>query len=222
MLSTDVQTIEGIIGYTFQNKVFLVRAFTHSSFANEHKNEESYERLEFLGDAALNYFIGLYLYDTFPTMAEGKLSKVRAGTVDRQTISEVVDELGLLPFMRTGKGNTDLVGGASVKVKCDLFEAIVGAIIIDNNEDLTEAKAFVYRFLENKISLSNGDYKSRLLEKCAKEGKKAEFMTGETGTDKEKRFLSTLVIEEQVAATGYGENKKAAERDAAKNYLKSF
>lgn len=218
MHNFDVETIESIIGYTFKNKELLVRAFTHSSYANEHRHEESYERLEFVGDAALNYVVGLYLYDIFPSFGEGKLSKVRAGTVDRQTIAEVIDDLGLLQYMRTGKGNSNLTQGSSVKVKCDLFEAIVGATIIDNNEDLTEAKKIVFHFLSDKISLNNTDYKSKLLERCAQEGRKAVFTVLEEGTEADG-FLIALFIDGQEVARARGHNKKEAERNASRLYL---
>ena len=220
MSTNDIVEIERIIGYSFKSKELLVRAFTHSSYVNEHKREESYERLEFLGDAALNYIVGLYLYDTFPSFAEGKLSKVRACTVDRETIAEVIDELGLLRFMRIGKGSGDIVNGSSVKVKCDLFEAILGATVIDNGEDISVAKEIVEKFLLEKITLHNSDYKSRLLEHCARSGQKAVFVVTKEGTVGPERFCISLLIDGKKVSEGVGENKKTAERAAAKSYLK--
>lgn len=220
MSADDIFEIERIIGYSFKNKDLLVRAFTHSSYVNEHKREESYERLEFLGDAALNYIVGLYLYETFPSFAEGKLSKVRAGTVDKETIAEVIDELGLLRFMRIGKGSADIVKGSSMKVKCDLFEAILGATVIDNDEDISVAKKIVEAFLSEKITLNNSDYKTRLLEHCAGTGKKAVFTVLKEGPVGPERFVIALFIDGEKVSEGIGENKKTAERAAAKVYLK--
>ncbi|MBR1746650.1 MAG: ribonuclease III [Clostridia bacterium] len=217
-----MQEIERIIGYTFKNKELLIRAFTHSSYANEHKNEESYERLEFLGDAVVNYVVGLFLYETFPTFGEGKLSKIRAGTVDRQTIAGVVDDCGLMKYMRTGRGSINLQNGFSTKVKCDLFESIIGAAVIDNNEDLTVAKRLVDRFLSDKIKLNNTDYKSLLLEHCAKTSKNAEFILLKEGKTGDNRFAMALLIDGQKVSEGSGPSKKEAEREAAKIYLKTL
>ena len=222
MLKQDIERIEKTLGYFIKNKELLIRAFTHSSYANEHNNEESYERLEFLGDATLNYLIGLYLYDTFPSFTEGKLTKMRAGTVDKETVAKVVDELGLLSYLRIGKGSEGLITGQSVKVKCDLFEAILGAIVIDNNEDLSIAKKLVEKFLHNKISLNNTDYKSKVLEHCARNAQKASFVLLKEGTIGPDRFEIALLIDNQEVSRGLGENKKSAERRAAELYFKTL
>ena len=142
MGNNDIVEIEHIIGYTFRNKELLLRAFTHSSYANEHRNVTSYERLEFLGDAALGYITALDLYQTYPSYKEGQLSKIRAGTVDRNTIAGVVDEMDIVKFIKTGSGNAQDNIRTSVKAKCDLFEAIVGAIALVSSNFIRKIKKF--------------------------------------------------------------------------------
>lgn len=215
-----VAEIEDKIGYTFKNKELLVRAFTHTSYSNEHNDKDNYERFEFLGDAALGYVIGLYLYETYPLYDEGKLTKIRAGVVDRKTISEVVDSLDIIRYVRAGKGNASHDLASSVKVKCDIFEAIIGAIVIDNNNDLTCAKNFIIRFLESKIGASKVDYKSTVLEKCAKNGQKAEFVINREEKDNNTVFCAELMIDGTSVSTGEGHNIKSAEQSACKNFLK--
>ena len=139
----DLAEVEKIIGYSFNNKELLLRALTHSSFTNEHINQQNYERLEFLGDATLGYVIALYLYETYPNYNEGQLTKMRAGVVDRKTIAEIVNYLNIMSYVRAGSGNTAKDLSSSVKVKCDIFEAIIGAILIDNNNDIEKAKKVI-------------------------------------------------------------------------------
>ena len=85
--NADLNVAEKIIGYQFSDKSLLARAFTHSSYANEHKQAYDYERIEFLGDAVLDYIVGLFLYERFPTKKEGELSKIRAQLVSAETLS---------------------------------------------------------------------------------------------------------------------------------------
>ena len=216
----NVAEIEQKIGYTFKNKELLVRAFTHTSYSNEHSNKDNYERLEFLGDAALGYVIGLYLYETYPGYDEGKLTKIRSGVVDRKTISEVVDALDIIRYVRAGNGNTGNDLSSSIKVKCDLFEAIIGAIVIDNNNDLSFAKDFILKYLESKVGVHKEDYKSALLEKCAKSGRKVNFIINkQVDEDSNIVFIAELFIDGSLVSTGEGHNTKIAEQSACKNYF---
>ncbi|MGN1042900.1 MAG: ribonuclease III [Christensenellales bacterium] len=209
------------IGYSFKNKELLLRAFTHSSYTNEHKNVLNYERLEFLGDAVLGYVVGLYLYETFPDFSEGKLSKMRASVVDRTTIASVVTEMDIMKYVRVGAGSAQGDIKNSKKANCDIFEAIIGAIVIDNNDDLTEAKNFILRNLENKITPDNDDdYKTMVWELCAKRGDNAQIVTLKEGLDGlQKTFSVGLSINGRIVSEGEGHNKALAAKDACKKFL---
>ncbi len=222
MLSNnDINEIENKIGYTFKNKELLVRAFTHSSFVNEHKNATDYERLEFLGDAVLGYIVGLYLYKTFPNYNEGKLTKIRANVVDRTTIASVVADMDIMKFVRVGAGNAEENILHSRKSNCDIFEAIIGAIVIDNDEDLTEAENFILHHLKSKIGMgNNSDYKSRVWEYCAKNGKKPEIiLINEQHNAGSAYFQVALHVDGTEVSRGEGGNKGLASQDACKKFF---
>lgn len=222
MKNTDIAVIEARLGYEFRNKELLRRAFTHSSYSNEHKGEENNERLEFLGDAALGYVIGLYLYETYPSYREGQLTKIRAAVVDRTTISSVVDEEDFIQYVRTGGGNAAANLKNSVKAKCDLFEAIIGAILIDSG-DIKVVSEFILRHLEQKIGARDADYKSKLLEQGSQRGFKVRFeVRGHSVSgDNDSKFLVALFIDDKQFAVGSGSNIKSAEQDVCKKYFLS-
>ena len=215
MQNNWIPQAEKIIGYTFKNKSLLIRAFTHSSYSNEHKNFDDYERLEFLGDAALEFIISVYLYNYFPNMNEGELTKKRAGIVGESALSKVIEDLKLNKFLLVGAGNINDNITNSSSVKCDLFEAITGAILLDCNMDITCARKFVIEKLSPLIDIDIVDYKSKLLEKLAKKNVEYEFIV----TSLEFGFNAVLKIQGKPVSQGFGRTKKAAEKQASKNYL---
>ncbi len=216
----ELSEIEKKLGYAFKNKELLLRAFTHSSYTNENRNAESYERLEFLGDAAIGFAVGLYLYETFPNYPEGQLTKMRAGTVDRETVASVIDELDVIKFVRVGKGDAAHNVVNSVKAKCDLFEAIIGAVIIDNNGNIERASKLALRFLKPKIHCVQDDYKSKFLEYCAKHNLKYEFKhTKRQNSEEVEIFVTEVLINGEIKAVGTGSTKKNAEKAACHNYF---
>ncbi len=223
MQSNFINDVENKIGYKFSNKELLLRAFTHSTYANEHRDTQDYERLEFLGDAVLGYIIGLYLYETFPNYREGQLSKIRAGVVDRKTVSEVVSDMDIMKYVRVGAGNAEENVNHSVKTNCDIFEAIIGAIVIDCKDDLQEARKFILKYLVPKIGIGkNTDYKSQVWEICAKSGKKADITVIEhTLHDNLSHFVVALTIDGKEVMRGEGRNKTSAAQCACRKYLES-
>ena len=130
-----------IIGYKFKNPELLERAFTHSSYTNE-KAKPSYERLEFLGDSAIGFIIARELYERYPDIDEGKLSKAKSIIVSAQCLSAAIDKTGLIEYLRVGNGNIREEAIKSQSVKCDLFESIAAAILWDSGYDLEECRKF--------------------------------------------------------------------------------
>lgn len=216
----ELAEIEQKIEYTFENKSFLIRAFTHSSYSNEHVNCRDYERLEFLGDAAVEYFVSLNLLKTFPNAKEGVLSQKRASLVNAHTLAKIIVKLDLIKYLQVGACDIKSNVRDSQKVKCDVFEAIVGAILLDS-KSTEKAEKFVLYNLEPYISKDIVDYKSKLLEYCAKTNRKAVFEIAKKD-EYEPYFQVNLVIDDNVLAKGEGRNKKSAEKDASKNYLNSL
>ncbi len=155
----DTAEIERIIGYTFQDKELLKKAFTHASAC-----PDNYQRLEFLGDSLLNFIVSQELYTRYPELPEGVLTERRKAIVSKAPLGEVVEAHGLEKFVIRDKHDK---GALSVKNKSDIFESIAAAILLDGG--MEQAKAFVLGMLRETIDAAAGrvDYKSRLNEVCA-------------------------------------------------------
>ena len=102
----DFSALEKNLGYTFRDKSLLERALTHSSYAHEHKCED-YERLEYLGDAVLDYVTALLLFEKYPEKKEGEMTKIRASLVKEETLSEVSDSLKLTDYLRLSQAERE-------------------------------------------------------------------------------------------------------------------
>lgn len=214
MESNQIIEIEKIIGYTFNDKQLLMRAFTHSSYVNENQRFVDYERLEFVGDAVLGCIVAIYLYNTYPSNSEGELTKLRSSMVSADALGKVIETLDVLKYVKVGAGTP--VSDAK-NIKSDLFEAIVGAIVIDNNYDFAPAKAFVLKYLSEIADTTTIDYKSKILEYCAKNSLVAKFTVQNKEVENNKtNFLINLTIDGKFVSSGEGANKKTAEKEASK------
>lgn len=224
MQKLDIPFIENTIGYVFNNKDLIVQAFTHSSFTNENTDKPSYERLEFLGDAAIGYIMAHELYKRYSDIDEGKLSKSRAALVSWQTMSKLITDMNIIEFLQVGNGDIQQSVLENDYIKCDLFEAIAGAILVDSNFKISNCKNYVMKFFENGIADVGQnkiitDYKSYLLEECAKNNKKAQFVCQKDQND--NMFNVTLNIDGQQKAQAKAGTKKEAEKKAAETYINS-
>lgn len=124
----DILSIQRIIGYDFVDTRYLVAAFTHASFVNEH-NVIGNERIEFLGDCVLNFLVGEREFFKDRTASEGVLSRRRSEVVSREPLARLVDELGLTRFLRVGEGVDK--SAFQPKARSNLFEAMLGAVYLD-------------------------------------------------------------------------------------------
>ena len=209
----NLSEIEKIIGYTFKTKKLLQKAFTHSSFSNEHR-VESNERLEFLGDAVIEFIITERLYLEFDKK-EGDLSKIRSMVVSEKPLSEAVDSLGLEKCLLKGVGESKNTI-SSKAVKCDLFEAIVGAIYLDGG--INEAKTFFNNALgarlENiKLNGFVDDSKTKLQEMLKQA--KIVYQTTKSGADHKPTYKTSVFINDVKMGKGIGSNKRESEEMAA-------
>lgn len=217
MKEFDINFIEKQIGYIFKNKNLLKQAFTHSSFSNEH-NENSYERLEFLGDAILGFVMAEELYRRFPNINEGELTTARARLVSGKTLSKIIQTLDIIDYVRVGKGSINETKISS-KVQCDIFESIAGAILIDNAWDDTNSKEYILRFFDDKLKKVTQktitDYKTTLKEECDKKRETLKY----DYIKKNNIFYATVVINDNKASVGEGNSKIDAAQAASKNYF---
>lgn len=204
----------------------LDTAFTHSSFVNEHRylEIEDNERLEFLGDAVLEFVISEYLYKKYPLRSEGKLSKLRSSIVREESLSVFAKECGFDKYIKLGKGEEASGGRNRPSLLCDLFEAFLGALTIDQGHE--RAKEFIYQVMIPKIASgafeAEMDFKTRLQEVLQKNGDvNIEYrLLGESGPAHERIFTMDVLLEKKKIGTGTGGSKKSAEQEAAKNALK--
>lgn len=213
MKNFPVEAVEKIIGYNFKSKKLLIKALTHSSFSNEH-HVESNERLEFLGDAVIEFIITERLYLEF-SGKEGDLSKIRALIVSEKPLAEAIDKLGLEQYLQKGVGEKKNTT-SSKAIKCDMFEAIAGAIYLDGGIEKT--KEFFNRavgdIIENiKINGYVDDPKTKLQEMLKQA--KIVYSTTKTGEDHKPIYKTVVFVNDVKMGVGVGSNKRTAEENSA-------
>lgn len=208
----NTREIEKILGIEFSDKSLLVTAFTHSTYANE-KGVDSNERLEFLGDALVDFVTGESFYREYPNFNEGKLTAIRKKAVCRDALSEAKDVDLLCPYLRIAK-NVQI----NPKIRADLFESVVAAIYLD--QGFTRAKEYVLSSLDIKVESldkKREDYKSELLELSRKLKFTVEFHeVEEFGPEHAKTYVYAVVIDGKEFSLSQGTSKKRAEQSAAK------
>ena len=212
--------------YQFQDTKLLTTAMTHSSFANEHRDQhiQNNERLEFLGDSILGLVSADYVFHRYPHVPEGQLTKMRAAVVCEQTLYEVAKELGLDHLLLLGKGEENGGGRKRPSILADSVEALIGAIYLDGG--LESARSFILSFLPEKVDLAEQgaafrDYKTALQEIVQKNRQEtlSYRLSGESGPDHDKRFTVQVLLNRNIFAEGTGRSKKEAEQMAAKAAL---
>jgi ribonuclease-3 len=216
------------ISLEFEDHLLLRRALTHRSFLNENPEAlEDNERLEFLGDAVLDYVVGVWLYNRFPEMAEGDLTRLRAALVRTEQLANFGNHIGIGYALRLGKGEEESGGRARRAILCGAFEALVGALCLDSG--IEAVGEFIAQFLEaatKEILLDQRDKdpKSRLQEIIQAEGDPAPFyrVVSESGPDHEKIFEVEVLVNGKVFGRGVGPSKQEASVTAARNALEAL
>lgn len=208
------------LNVTPNNMSLFETAFTHSSFCNENKDTESYERLEFLGDKVLDFIVSEYLYLN-RHLFEGEMTKLRASHVCEDALSEYSLNSHFDKYLRLGKGE-ELTGGRHKKaILADAFEAFIGALYID--QGIEKTKEFVMNTVIKSINKNEelfNDYKSVLQEMVQTSKKSLEYVVvREEGPSHDKEFEVNVIVENIVYGTGVGKTKKEAEQNAAKDAL---
>lgn len=218
-----METLESRINYKFNNRAYLMEALTHSSFANErHSQYKCNERLEFLGDAVLSIISAHFLFDRFPDVPEGELTKIRASLVCTESLSTFAREIHLGEYLFLGKGETMTGGADRPSILENAFEALIAAIYLDGGMEC--AKQFVLTFLtkglENHMNL-NTDFKSTLQEVIQQNPDQTinYVLVGESGPQHDKVFEVEVHLNSNVIGRGKGKSKKSAEQAAAKEAL---
>jgi ribonuclease-3 len=220
--------ITTIVLPTFRNPALLERALTHSSYANEQTPGgvpfADNERLEFLGDAVLDFIAGAWLYDKFPEYDEGRLTSMRAALVRVSTLADFARQLGLPDHLKLGKGEIDTGGRNRANILGDTFEALLGALYLD--QGIEAVRDFLVPLLEQTtpaIMQANldRDAKSRLQEwSQGTLGVTPRYkLTATEGPDHAKMFTVEVRLGDRVAGVGSGSSKQVAEQIAAREAL---
>lgn len=218
----DFAVFASAIDVSFRNSNLLIEALTHRSYLNEHRDYTGShnERLEFLGDAVLELATTDFLFKKFPAKPEGELTAYRAALVNTVSLAESSQALGVNEYLLLSKGEAKDTGRARDVILADTFEAIIGAIYLDQGYDV--AAAFIAKNIFNKIDnviakRSYQDAKSRFQEAAQeKRGITPAYETlSEVGPDHDKRFTVGVFIGSKEIARGEGQSKQEAEQSAA-------
>ncbi|HEY8424039.1 MAG TPA: ribonuclease III [Clostridia bacterium] len=212
----DIQKIQKLIGYEFKNKELLITAFTHSSYSNEHR-VQSNEMLEFLGDSVLSLVVSEFLYQNANSnWKEKELSEKRALIVNKTPLAKAIDENCLIGFLRCGVGETRSNPDKSEATKCDLYEAVVGAIFLDGG--IQAAKDFIYKTLggnmRQALKAKTDNYVGLLLEHTLLQ-KKDIFRYSQIDNG-QPMFLVEVVFNDKILSKAIAKSKSQAEKIAAK------
>ncbi len=219
--------LENAINYKFNNQSLLCVALTHSSYCNENRKRgftESNERSEFLGDSVLSLITAEFLYNSFPNVDEGFLTRTRAALVCEDSLASFSNKLSLGDYMLFGKGEAVSSGGRHRKSTiADAFEALIAAIYLDGGMD--EARKFVLPYikemLETVSKTGTEDYKSRLqrIVQQTPEEVLTYKLVGEDGPPHDRTFSYEVYLNSNLLGKGEGRSKREAEQAAAREAL---
>ncbi len=224
MDSTQLERLEALLGHHFGNAALLEHAFTHASLVENRL--ESNERLEFLGDAVLGMVVCTYLYDCFPEMLEGEMTKIKSTVVSRKMCAEIAQSLGLEELLRLGKGMSHHLTLPS-SVLAAVFESLVGALYLDAGEAV--ARAFILSVVRPRIEAAarsghQDNFKS-VLQQAAQQTigvTPVYVILDEKGPDHAKCFEVAVEIGSRRFSSCWGPSKKQAEQEAALQALQEL
>jgi ribonuclease-3 len=222
-----IEAIQAQIGVHFHDPSRLQLALTHRSYVNEHGTDEGdNERLEFLGDAVLSFLVGEMLFQRFPEMSEGQLTRLRAGLVRTESLAGLARALDLGAYLRMGRGERSTGGAERINNLCAAFEALVGALYLD--QGLEVVQSFILPRLETLMPEAlaeafDKDARSRLQEwsQSALNQTPVYHTVSATGPDHNKEFVVQVTIGDRVVGRGAGRSKQSAAQAAADDALRA-
>ena len=213
-------------GVTFKDKKILTIAFTHRSYLNENPNTglEHNERLEFLGDAVLELIVTDFLYAKYKDEPEGMLTSYRAALVNATIIAEIALSLGMNDFLLLSKGEAKDTGKARQYILANTFEALLGAIYLDQGYDTAEkfVKTYLLPRVDEIVSKKLWRDSKSLVQEMAQEhvGVTPSYkVIQESGPDHDKHFIIGIFFGDEQIAEGKGKSKQEGEQQAAEAAL---
>ncbi len=226
MSGVRLDELQAAIRYRFRQPELLLEAVTHSSYVQESaRKTRDNERLEFLGDAILNFWVSVRLAESFPDIEEGELSRARARLVTATHLAEVAARVELGKYLRLGRGEEKTGGRDKAALRVNALEALIAALYRDGG--LERAAAFVDHFVlpsdlkGSAAELFSTDYKSALQEslQASRLGPAEYRVVEEKGPEHRKTFTVEVTTSEGLRAAGRGSSKKEAEQHAAESLL---
>jgi len=222
----NLSKFEQNIGYFFKDKTLLKTALTHTSYANE-KKVQSNEKLEYLGDAILEFVTSEFLYENYKKLKEGEMTKVRATVVCEKSLYKVAKMHNFSDFLYLGKSERQSGGENRPTILADSVEAVIAAIYLDGG--MEKAQKFIIDNLKDEIEIASKnvgqkDYKTVLQEKLQEHGEVEIKYTilREIGPDHDKTFEAQVECNHKKLAIGIGKSKKQAEMEAARKALEDL
>lgn len=215
-------SLESRIGHTFAEPALLRLALTHRSVSSDDPARKDNERLEFLGDAVLQLVVTDLLYEAYPQLAEGQMAKVRAAVVSRGTLAEIARHLGIGEHIELAVSEEATGGRHKDSILADAVEAVIGAIYLDGGFEPARRvilELWAHRVAERSKEPGVKDYKTRLQELTARQGRRPVYAVVGAGPDHDRRFSATVSVNGTEYGSGEGRSKKAAEQAAAAKAL---
>lgn len=224
MKPSNLQALQDIIKYHFKDQSLLETALTHRSCLNNPNTNESYERLEFLGDAILEKMISVFLYKKYPDKMEGFLTAARSATVRTESLSQISKKYGFDAFIKMSKGEEATGGRTNPSIQEDVIESLIGALYLDGGSDASQGffDLFILPNASQTVSEKQlKDPKSLYQEKIQSKGLPSPVYqtVSEAGPDHNKIFEVAVLVENKPIAQGSGKNKQEAEQKAAEKAL---
>lgn len=215
------------LGIHMHDLELLDMALTHTSYAHEAKQTpkpQHNERIEFLGDSVLSVIVSTYMYQNFPDLAEGQLTKLRAHLVCEASLFEYAKKINLGAYLRLGKGEELSGGRERPSILADAFESVLGAIYLD--QGFEKVQSYLLAMMQQEIDYIcrhgiYNDYKTRLQEFLQRDGDVdiSYQLMSSTGPEHNKVFTSEVMVQGRVIGEGKGRTKKDSEQHAAQQAL---
>ena len=226
----QLQSFCQALGVQMHDLELLDMALTHTSYAHEAKQQpkpQHNERIEFLGDSVLSIIVSTYMYNNFPELAEGQLTKLRAHLVCEYSLFEYAKKIHLGDYLQLGRGEDFTGGRERPSILADAFESVLGAIYLDQGMEV--ARTYLLGLMQPEIDYicRHGifnDYKTRLQEYLQRDGE-VEItyrLLGSSGPEHNKVFTSEVIFEGKVIGAGQGHSKKDSEQHAAQDALRKL
>ncbi len=215
--------LEAVLAYSFTDRRLLREALTHRSFVNEtgDKSVKDNERLEFFGDAVIDFFLSDQLIERFPDSREGELTRIRASLVDEESLAQLAGRIDLGRYLRLGRGEEKSGGRGKKSILADAYEALMAAVYLDGGAEPVKEIVHVHfaQLLEmHAAGIHSRDFKTefQMLAQANLGATPRYVLKGTTGPDHERCFTVETYVDKECLGEGSGRSKKEAEQAAAR------